>query len=69
MIIRIEPKDWNMHTVLMFFNEEEPHSEDARHSPLSRRASLGAAPGSTTLSLRARSSRCGLMAAATSDVT
>jgi len=29
MIIRIEPKDWNMHTVLMFFNEEEPHSEDA----------------------------------------
>lgn len=28
MIIRIEPKDWNMHTVLMFFNEEEPHSED-----------------------------------------
>lgn len=29
MIIRIEPKDWNMHTVLMFFNEAEPHSEDA----------------------------------------
>ena len=29
MIIRVEPKDWNMHTVLMFFNEEEPHSEDA----------------------------------------
>ena len=29
MIIRIEPKDWNMHTVLMFFNEEEPHPEDA----------------------------------------
>ncbi len=29
MIIRIEPKDWNMHTVLMFFNEDEPHSEDA----------------------------------------
>ena len=29
MIIRIEPKDWNMHTVLMFFKEEEPHSEDA----------------------------------------
>lgn len=29
MIIRIEPKDWNMHTVLMFFNKEEPHTEDA----------------------------------------
>ncbi len=29
MIIRIEPKDWNMHTVLMFFKEEEPHPEDA----------------------------------------
>ena len=29
MIIRIEPKDWNMHTVLMFFNQEEPHPEDA----------------------------------------
>ena len=29
MIIRIEPKDWNMHTVLMFFNEEEPHPEDS----------------------------------------
>ena len=28
MIIRIEPKDWNMHTVLMFFNKEEPHTED-----------------------------------------
>ena len=28
MIIRIEPKDWNMHTVLMFFNAEEPHPED-----------------------------------------
>ena len=29
MIIRIEPKDWNMHTVIMFFKEEEPHPEDA----------------------------------------
>ncbi len=29
MIIRIEPKDWNMHTVLMFFKQEEPHTEDA----------------------------------------
>ena len=29
MIIRIEPKDWNMHTVLMFFKEDEPHPEDA----------------------------------------
>lgn len=29
MIIRIEPKDWNMHTVLMFFKQEEPHPEDA----------------------------------------
>ena len=29
MIIRIEPKDWNMHTVLMFFKREEPHPEDA----------------------------------------
>ena len=29
MIIRIEPKDWNMHTVMMFFKEEEPHPEDA----------------------------------------
>ena len=29
MIIRIEPKDWNMHTVLMFFKEGEPHPEDA----------------------------------------
>ena len=28
MIIRIEPKDWNMHTVLMFFKQEEPHPED-----------------------------------------
>ena len=29
MIIRIEPKDWNMHTVIMFFKQEAPHSEDA----------------------------------------
>ena len=29
MIIRIEPKDWNMHTVLMFFKQEEAHPEDA----------------------------------------
>ena len=29
MIIRIEPKDWNMHTVLMFFKEDEAHPEDA----------------------------------------
>ena len=29
MIIRIEPKDWNMHTVLMFFKQKEPHPEDA----------------------------------------
>jgi hypothetical protein len=28
MIIRVEPKDWNMHTVLMFFKQEEPHPED-----------------------------------------
>ena len=29
MIIRIEPKDWNMHSVIMFFKQEEPHPEDA----------------------------------------
>ena len=29
MIIRVEPKDWNMHSVIMFFKEEEPHPEDA----------------------------------------
>ena len=29
MIVRIEPKDWNMHSVTMFFNREEPETEDA----------------------------------------
>lgn len=29
MIIRVEPKDWNMHSVIMFFKQEHPHSEDA----------------------------------------
>ncbi len=29
MIIRIEPKDWNMHSVIMFFKKDEPHAEDA----------------------------------------
>lgn len=30
MIIRIEPKDWNMHSVVMFFKKDAPHAEDAR---------------------------------------
>lgn len=29
MIIRVEPKDWNMHAVIMFFKKERPHTEDA----------------------------------------
>ena len=29
MIVNIEPKDWNMHSVTMFFNREKPETEDA----------------------------------------
>lgn len=29
MIIRVEPKDWNMYAVIMFFKKERPHTEDA----------------------------------------
>ena len=29
MIVNIEPKDWNMHSVKMFFNRDEPETEDA----------------------------------------
>lgn len=28
MIVRIEPKDWNMQTVLLYFDKNEPHTED-----------------------------------------
>ena len=28
MIIRVEPKDWNMYTVQMFFSQTRPHTED-----------------------------------------
>lgn len=28
MIIRVEPKDWDMYTVQMFFSQTRPHSED-----------------------------------------
>ena len=28
MIIRVEPKDWNMYTVQMFFSQTRPHAED-----------------------------------------
>ena len=69
MIIRIEPKDWNMHTVIMFFNEEEPHPEDAGHSAATLKSATLSHDASTTPSSPARSSRCGLTAAATSDGT
>lgn len=28
MIIRVEPRDWDMYTVQMFFSQTRPHSED-----------------------------------------
>ncbi len=28
MIVRVEPKDWNMYTVLLFFEKDDPHTED-----------------------------------------
>ena len=30
MIIKVEPRDWNMSTVLLLFDAEEPNSEDER---------------------------------------
>ena len=28
MIIRVEPRDWDMYTVQMFFSQTRPHPED-----------------------------------------
>ncbi len=29
MIIRVEPKSWDMYTVQMFFSQKQPHAEDS----------------------------------------
>ncbi len=29
MIIRVEPKSWDMYTVQLFFSQKQPHSEDS----------------------------------------